>query len=772
VNKSGAAILYFFVETSLLDANQIAKAIKIFWILLMSVCLGGMWQCASIAQDAGDGTAKIRSLPDALGLDVNTEGMLARSVVRDDATPLTDAAIGQLKLIVNRPEVGLIAWQEFSLDDRFAARVFVNGAWVAAKSLIHDASKTNSDDRSVTSDALDEPQNLREMASMAIHADDCIGNVDRFLERHWTSRARELLYVMEPCLQVALDDGSVSSSSGNASISWIEAYARLRPKADATMQRMEALIGLARERILSVPQAGSKDHVKWLAQLWMRLLYCSYLEQDQTRFEIEAEIAKALFGEIVFVPNGTELRQLESNDGGESIARVVQRWAAELEQRKKAIEDRASRMKDVPLSVYSQKVYEYEFEDRRYATPQISFPGYPPNPYVVESAENGDQWWFARRSNQLFYWHKGRAQQWPDDQQVRQIGLNPNWDMPDLNLADEAGMGSFAAYQDKVFALVDSRERSSASSDVLRDGLLVGLKLSDDIQIVEGTPVSARRILAEAVARPEEKATFKGTPLIVDQRLFVFIVDEAKRNACRVACIDLLSMKTVWVSSYLGVEGTVSGDLSNACLMYHEGRLFVASGNGTVVALESEDGRVIFQVNYTSKIASPYDGGIRARNRTALIAMSERIVCAACDADTVFAIDFSDGHVHWVMDPDQAQRCLQMVGVVGDELICIGDRIAWIDIDTGLPKSVVELPRNVIPMSGQVQLWNDAVMWTDGMSIYRYKREPIERPVYAWAKKEELEQWPYAAREPLAFGISDKYLSVVTATNWVIFEAK
>ena len=68
-----------------------------------------------------------------------------------------------------------------------------------------------------------------------------------------------------------------------------------------------------------------------------------------------------------------------------------------------------------------------------------------------------------------------------------------------MNLADEASLGGFSRYKDVVFALVDSRERSSASSDILRDALLVGLKMPEGTRSIDNTPMSAQHALSTSV---------------------------------------------------------------------------------------------------------------------------------------------------------------------------------------------------------------------------------------------------------------------------------
>ncbi len=219
-------------------------------------------------------------------------------------------------------------------------------------------------------------------------------------------------------------------------------------------------------------------------------------------------------------------------------------------------------------------------------------------------------------------------------------------------------------------ARIDSRQ--SQASD-----RLVGLDLSRDGALTFRT-------------RPSDGSwAFDGVPVGDDRRLFVAMrLSDATPHAY-VACFDAATGNQLWRTSIGAADtpGTGFGDETTHNLLTLVGdRIYFNSNLGLVAALDADSGGICWVHRYGRVGGADVIRGRHGplhfdRDPSPCLYHDGLVVVAPSDTPKVFALDAETGNLVWSSDalPD----ALHLLGIVRDNLIVSGNRLAALDVPLG-----------------------------------------------------------------------------------------
>lgn len=255
---------------------------------------------------------------------------------------------------------------------------------------------------------------------------------------------------------------------------------------------------------------------------------------------------------------------------------------------------------------------------------------------------------------------------------------------------------------DKLFARMGSpitvpraaRQELWAVGD---QGFLLGLDLKTQGKPLEGFPI-----------RPESNAwTFEGPP-ICDGSLFYTAMRrvEGARSQLFLAAYELqttvgepvgdreenarrrgrLRWRTRLASSATLAGGEID-QLTHLLVTQQGGTLFLNTNAGVVAAVNAADGRLLWLVKYprvavrTGDPDRPDDHLFR--DLVPCLAYKDLLIIAPADSDRIFALESATGQIAWSLAPGEAADVVHLLGIHGDTLVASGDRLYWIDANTG-----------------------------------------------------------------------------------------
>ncbi|MCA9190303.1 MAG: PQQ-like beta-propeller repeat protein [Planctomycetales bacterium] len=226
---------------------------------------------------------------------------------------------------------------------------------------------------------------------------------------------------------------------------------------------------------------------------------------------------------------------------------------------------------------------------------------------------------------------------------------------------------------------------------------LVGLDLNQQGSLLHGFPLHLQPphfINAE----PE------GCPIVADDKLLVTVLHRDNVGLHRsVAAFDRVDGRLIWKSSILG-DG-ITPAIENANLVSHQllsvagGRVFYNTNLGVIACLSLEDGRTEWLTQYSTP--KPEDSTSTRprrylyRDLNPCLIHQGLVLCAPQDCPEVFALDCSRGDLIWSTDENSAADAIHLLGVAENNVILSGDRLIWLDCQTGRPKA--SFPSSVTP---------------------------------------------------------------------------
>lgn len=318
--------------------------------------------------------------------------------------------------------------------------------------------------------------------------------------------------------------------------------------------------------------------------------------------------------------------------------------------------------------------------------------------------------------DQLFGLKLATGQVWPDAQAGQPIVVAP---LPATRLP-ETGLMPYDGQMQHTVSVADGRvamrsgavvsgwlpvmrPRSGASQvtvvDLQREG-----KLLPGYPLMGSSTTSAAAI--EGGAADGSVVEFEGTPLLVGQRMYVGITqrDDALMTAA-VRCYDVASGVMLFQSPIVSASRAIVTDsgqragqnrVARGLVSYREGTVFYHGDGGAIAALDAETGELRWVVRYPR--AELAEGGYWRRRRGArrecspVALVGPLAIAGPADSDRLLAVDASEGRLIWATAPGSADDCQGVLGDNGRQLIVGGDRLYWIERDSG--RIVASWPAN------------------------------------------------------------------------------
>jgi outer membrane protein assembly factor BamB len=304
---------------------------------------------------------------------------------------------------------------------------------------------------------------------------------------------------------------------------------------------------------------------------------------------------------------------------------------------------------------------------------------------------------------------------------------------------------------DKAFARMGSSVTIPRSRRVERllakdQGWLLGVDLA-----AEGKPLSGFPI------RPESSEwSFEGAPLVHDGALYVAMRHvEGSRSQIYVACFELA---TTYVPSNddqddprpagrlrfrtrIASTATLGGgnldEISGLLLTVAHGHVYCNTNAGAIGCVEATTGKLKWVVTYPRSLFRRDEAAGDStffRDLNPCIAANGLIIVAPQDCDRIFALDALSGQVWWQTAAGTATDATTLLGVRNNTLIAAGDRIYWLDANTGRQltqypagrpdaTSAAASPRGL----GQGLIVGEQVWWPTRENILIFSTQPARR---------------------------------------------
>ena len=303
----------------------------------------------------------------------------------------------------------------------------------------------------------------------------------------------------------------------------------------------------------------------------------------------------------------------------------------------------------------------------------------------------------------------------------------------------------------RIFARMGSpitlpSERRMARWLAKDQGFLLGLDLASQGKPLEGFPI-----------RPESSEwSFEGPPLCDGQFCYLAMRRaQGARSQLYLAAYELqtaagepvdLSDENVrprgrlaWRTRLASAAEMGAGDLdqlSHLLVTASGGRIYLNSGAGFVAAVAADTGRLLWLVKYpraairTGEPDQPENHWFR--DLVPCLAYKDLVIAAPADSDRVFALEAATGQLAWSLQPGVADDIVHLLGAADDVLLASGDRLYWIDANTG--RMLTQFPAGLPGAAGQASasprglgrgtLAGSHVWFPTRESIFVYDQQP------------------------------------------------
>jgi len=190
------------------------------------------------------------------------------------------------------------------------------------------------------------------------------------------------------------------------------------------------------------------------------------------------------------------------------------------------------------------------------------------------------------------------------------------------------------------------------------------------------------------LAAESKEWSFDGTPLADDESVYTVLRRAAPRPEVHVACYDLETKRERWkrricASEVPLPEGAV--EITHHLLTLHQGKLYLNTNQGAVVALDARSGRIHWLTLYPRArgldLSEPQ--GFSYRDLTPCVFHQGLLFAAPADTPAVLAFDAETGRLLWSVE---LPNVIQLLGATDRKLLCTGDRLYWLDFDPAVPE--------------------------------------------------------------------------------------
>jgi outer membrane protein assembly factor BamB len=148
--------------------------------------------------------------------------------------------------------------------------------------------------------------------------------------------------------------------------------------------------------------------------------------------------------------------------------------------------------------------------------------------------------------------------------------------------------------------------------------------------------------------------------------------------------------RQVWRTRLASAAEIGAGDLdqlTHLLVTLDGGRLYLNSSAGFVAAVAAETGRLQWLVKYPRATVHAGDPDRTEdhlfRDLVPCLAYKDLVIAAPTDCDRVFALEAATGQLAWSLPAGAADDIVHLLGAKNDVLLASGDRLYWIDTNTG-----------------------------------------------------------------------------------------
>jgi outer membrane protein assembly factor BamB len=227
------------------------------------------------------------------------------------------------------------------------------------------------------------------------------------------------------------------------------------------------------------------------------------------------------------------------------------------------------------------------------------------------------------------------------------------------------------------------------------------------------------------IAQNEDNWAFEGTPVCDGEQVYVGLRRSEVNPQAHVACYDAETGQLRWRRFICSAQSPARGvveECTHNLLTLAQGMLYYNTNLGCVAALDANDG----QIAWIAKYPRPKSGDLSRpaahfyRDLTPCVYDRGRVIVAPSDCDRIFALDAGSGRALW--EAPHADDAVQLIGVAGGKLLASGDRLWWIDVETGKIAHVwPEQPS--LRGFGRGLLAGDKVYWPTRDAIYVFDQQ-------------------------------------------------
>jgi outer membrane protein assembly factor BamB/tetratricopeptide (TPR) repeat protein len=374
----------------------------------------------------------------------------------------------------------------------------------------------------------------------------------------------------------------------------------------------------------------------------------------------------------------------------------------------------------------------------------------------------------------------------PGDQPVATAAaVEVAWRTPDLMGTPMATRGTsglarytLTAFGDRIFARIGQPPSSMPS--MTRMGMGMGQPTSSYIVAVDRAAQGKLLWKREAseILLPKRQAgggvtsrnaVFEGSPVADARSVYVAVTDRIEMTATYVACLDAETGSTRWVryvcEANANVDPFLGGgfEVSNRLLTLDGPTIYYQTNLGAVASLDAESGGIRWLATYPWQGRNAMGQG-HERDLNPAVVHDGLVIVAPDDAPAIYAFDASTGRMAWKTEPiPEEVKLTHLLGVAKGNLIATGDRVLWIDAQTG--RLAHSWPDNAQAVHGFGRgiLAGDRIYWPTETEIHVLDQSTglmADAPI-------KLQETFQCGGGNLAVG--DGYLIVAQANSLVVF---
>jgi len=251
--------------------------------------------------------------------------------------------------------------------------------------------------------------------------------------------------------------------------------------------------------------------------------------------------------------------------------------------------------------------------------------------------------------------------------------------------------------------------------------------------------LAAQGRLVWKIEPSEDKWAFEGSPVTNGSDVFVAMRRSDVRPQAHVACFDAQTGRLKWRRMIAAAETPALGqmpEITHNLLTLVQNTLYVNTNLGAIAAVSAEDGWVRWIARYARAQPTSYSQPASNfyRDLNPCVYYQGKIVAAPADCEEILALDAGTGELLW--SAPELAKTVHLLGVGNGNLIASGDRLWWINAQTG--KKVGQFPEGPQPQGyGRGILAGDQVYWPTRDRLY-ILNQTVDKEGYVQLEREDL----------------------------------